>query len=145
MENGTFWGDGFPKQIELSEAFLRLGKKQYDIHCFICHGKSGDGKGVLAIRTDTPKAAYGIANIANFLDAAYSNPENVAYRPAGSIFDTITNGKGLMGRYGDKLNVQERWAIIAYIRSLALSKAAPLSDPAVKQAWDAAVAAGLVK
>lgn len=140
VENGTVWGDGFPKEVEINEAFIRLGQKQYNIHCFICHGKSGNGKGALALRTDSPNAAYGIANIANFLDPMYNDTNNAGYRPAGVAFDMISNGRGLMGRYGDKLNLQERWAIIAYIRSLALSKSAPLSDPTVKQAWDAASA-----
>lgn len=145
MENGTFWGDGFPEGVEVNEAFVRRGQQVYEIHCFICHGKSGNGKGVLALRQDTPKAAYGIANIANFTAEMFTDKANAAYKPAGSVFNTITHGQGLMGRYGDKINVPDRWAVIAYLRTLALSRSAPLSDPAVAKAWDAAKQAGKAK
>jgi hypothetical protein len=33
-------------------------------------------------------------------------------------FDTITNGRGLMGSYGANIPVRDRWAIVAYIRAL---------------------------
>ena len=145
VENGTYWGDGFPDGVTINEAFIRRGQQVYDIHCYICHGKSGNGKGVLAIRQDTPKAAYGIANIANFLDGVFTDKANPAYKPAGSIFNTITHGQGLMGRYGDKINVPDRWAVIAYLRTLALSRNAPLSDPNVAKAWEAAKTAGKAK
>jgi prepilin-type processing-associated H-X9-DG protein len=145
MENGTFWGDGFPDGLTINEAFLRRGQQVYNIHCAVCHGKSGNGKGVLALRQDTPNAAYGIANIANFLDPVFTDKTNAAYKPAGSIFNTITYGQGLMGRYGDKINVPDRWATIAYIRSMALSRNAPLSDASVSKAVEAAKAAGHIK
>ena len=57
----------------------------------------------------------------------------------------ITYGQGLMGRYGDKINVPDRWAVIAYVRTFGLSRSAPLSDPAVAKAWDAAKQAGKAK
>lgn len=145
VENGTYWGDGFPEGLEINEAFIRRGEQVYQIHCAVCHGKSGNGKGVLAMRQDTPNAAYGIANIANFLDAPFTDKTNGAYRPAGSIFNTITHGQGLMGRYGDKINVPDRWATIAYLRTLAISRSAPLSDPNVAKAWEAAKQSGKAK
>jgi mono/diheme cytochrome c family protein len=153
MENGTHWGDGYPSEINVDEAFLRRGKELYDVHCFICHGVSGNGKGMLAMiqipddpkHPDKLKANWGIANVANFYDARFTDPANPAYAPTGSIYDTVTNGKGLMGKYGNNLNVIERWAVVAYIKSLPLSRSAPLTDPKVKAAWDAAVAAGKAK
>lgn len=145
LDGGKYWGDGFPEGVEVTEAFIRRGHQVYNIHCAVCHGKSGNGKGVLGMRQDTPKANYGIANIANFLDAPFTDPANAAYRPAGSIFNSITNGQGLMGRYGDKINVPDRWAVIAYMRTLGLSRSAPLSDPSVAKAWESAKAAGKAK
>jgi mono/diheme cytochrome c family protein len=141
MEKGMVWGDGFPDEVKVDEVFLRRGQISYDINCAVCHGKSGNGKGVLSIRQDTPAANYGIANIANFLDAPFTDKANAAYKPNGSVFDTITNGKGLMGRYGNNISVPDRWAIIAYIRAMGLAQNAPVSNPAVKQAWDAQQAA----
>ena len=150
MENGTRYGDGFPEQVKVDEALLRLGQERYNIHCFICHGKSGNGKGMLSLMQipDDPmnpekvKASWGIANIANFHDARFSDTAAVNYASNGSIFSTITNGFGLMGRYGDKINVHERWAIVAYVRTLILSRKAPLSDPKVKELWESALASG---
>ncbi len=35
----------------------------------------------------------------------------------GEIFNTITYGKNLMGAYGPNVTVEDRWAIIAYVRA----------------------------
>lgn len=126
---GDFWGDGFPEQVKVDEAFLRLGEERYNINCAICHGKSGDGKGITA--------QYGIANIANFHTPGFTDPKAADYRANGSIYNTINVGKGLMGAYGASIPVNERWAIVAWVRALSLSRTAPLADPTVKAAWDA--------
>lgn len=125
---GDFYGDGFPEQVVVNEAFLRMGRERYDIYCSRCHAESGNGAGVLA--------NYGVPNIANFHTPPFHDPKDPAYRPNGSFFETITKGKGLMGSYGANLSVQERWAVIAWVRALQLSRSAPLSDPAVSAAWD---------
>ncbi len=111
---GDFYGDGYPEQVKVDEALLRLGKERYDINCAICHGVSGNGAGVTS--------KYGIPNIANFHAPSYINPQDQAYRSNGSIFETITKGKGLMGPYGANVSVKERWAIIAWIRTLAIAR-----------------------
>lgn len=131
---GEFYGDGFPEQFTVDAGILRLGRERYDIHCSRCHGESGNGAGVMA--------QYGIANIANFHAPFFTNPADPTYRPNGSIFETITKGKGLMGSYGANIPVHERWAIVAWIRTLALSRTAPVSDAAVKAVWDAVKPAG---
>jgi hypothetical protein len=48
--------------------------------------------------------------------------------PEGEIFNTLTNGKGLMGYYKDKLTVEDRWAVIAYMRVLQRSQNATVAD-----------------
>jgi Cytochrome C oxidase, cbb3-type, subunit III len=125
---GEFYGDGFPEQVKVDAGLLRLGQERYDIYCSRCHGESGNGAGVLA--------KYGIANIANFHTPPFQDPKDPMYRGNGWIFETITKGKGLMGSYGANVSVHERWAIIAWIRTLQLARTAPVSDPAVKAAWD---------
>lgn len=116
---GDFYGDGLPTEITgdpsvFNTAFLKRGEERYNINCAICHGLSGNGKGVTS--------KYGILTAFNFqqpgsLDAANAG----AYRADGAIFDVITNGKGLMGGYGGNITVRDRWAIVAYIRSLQLA------------------------
>ena len=130
---GDFWGNGMPEEVReedgsISEEFLKRGQQRFNISCAICHGESGDGGGVLG--------KLGIANIANFYLPDFSDPENGSYRSDGSIFNTITHGKGLMGAYGPNITVRDRWAIIAYIRTLQSSAAAakPADKPVEKPA-----------
>ena len=134
---GDFWGDGFPEQVKVDEAFLRLGQERYNISCAICHGTSGNGKGITA--------QYGIANIANFHTPGFTDPKALDYRANGSIYNTIAHGKGLMSGYGASIPVKERWAIVAWVRTMGLSWTAPLSDPLVKEAWTAHQSAAAVK
>lgn len=108
---GDFYGDGLPEQIVADKELLQRGERQYGIYCAVCHGASGNGKGV------TYK--YGILAAFNFQQNGSMDSSNAgAYRPDGAIFDVITNGKGLMGSYGGNLTVRDRWAIAAYIRAL---------------------------
>ena len=59
------------------------------------------------------------------------------YRANGSIYNTINLGKGLMSGYGASIPVKERWAIVAWVRAMQLSRTAPLTDPSVKEVWTA--------
>ncbi len=83
---------------------LQRGRERYTIHCAVCHGAAGDGKGITA--------KYQMVNMANFHD------KRLVLMPDGEIFNTITHGKNLMGAYGPNVSVPDRWAIIAYIRAL---------------------------
>ena len=108
---GDFFGDGMPAQVSVTPALIKRGKERFNINCAICHGLSGNGKGVTS--------KFGILNAFNFHQPGSTDPANAtAYRPDGAIFDTITHGKGLMGSYGANIAVQDRWAIVAYIRTL---------------------------
>lgn len=113
---GDFYGDGLPAEITgdpqvFNADFLKHGEQRYNINCAICHGASGNGKGVTS--------KYGILTAFNFMQAGALDPANAAaYRADGAIFDVITHGKGLMGGYGGNITVRDRWAIVAYIRAL---------------------------
>jgi mono/diheme cytochrome c family protein len=111
---GDFYGDGFPKELDVDQKLLERGQQRYNIYCGVCHGASGNGKGVTS--------RFGIMGAYNFQQEGATDAGNaVAYRSTGSIFDTITNGKGLMGPYGGSIPVRDRWAIVAYIRTLQLA------------------------
>ena len=59
-----------------------------------------------------------------------------AQRPDGNIYDVIVNGKGLMGGYGANLNLRDRWAIVAYVRTLQQRVKMPAADAeAAFNAW----------
>ncbi len=107
---GEYYGDGIPDDVKLDAAFLERGRERYGIHCGICHGKTGDGNGVVKNYMPVP--------IANLHDAKFSDSNSPEYRPDGEIFEVITKGRGLMGSYGANINVRDRWAIIAYLRAL---------------------------
>jgi len=118
---GDYWGDGFPEQVEMNEAFVRRGEERYGIYCVVCHGPSGDGKGVTS--------NFGVLNIANFHLPQFADASNAQYRTNGNIFKTITHGQGLMGAYGANVAVRDRWAIVAYIRALQKKAVKPAAEP----------------
>ncbi len=111
------WATEFP--IPVSNQTMELGRQKFEIFCTICHGAAGDGKGITS--------KYGIL-AANIL------LENFRTMPEGQIFNTITHGKGTMYGYGDKINPEERWAIILYVRALQRAQNATIDDvPADKR------------
>lgn len=94
--------------VKITSELLKRGQDRYTIYCQPCHSAAGDGKGI------TTK--FGMGNVANFHD------ERLIKLTDGEIFQTVSVGKGLMGGYGDKLQVNDRWAVIAYVRTLQLSR-----------------------
>lgn len=119
---GDYWGDGFPEEIEVTPELLARGRDRFDIHCAVCHGTTGDGQGITA--------KYGVPNIANFHLPQFADPAHPDYRTDGSVFDTISNGKGLMGSYGANLTVRDRWAVVAWVRALQKSRVVPQAEVA---------------
>jgi mono/diheme cytochrome c family protein len=128
---GDFFGEGFPKQVAVDQRLLDRGKERFGIYCAVCHGLTGTGQGVVG--------AYWPGGLmpptANLVD------DRVRALPDGQLFWTITNGKGLMGPYNGNVSVDDRWAIVAYLRALQSSSNADPNDPAVKRLLEEAKAA----
>jgi mono/diheme cytochrome c family protein len=104
--------DGSPvasSPIAADEKLLARGHERFAIYCQPCHDERGEGKGVLFQRAKVPTA--------NLLEKRFRE------LPDGAIFDTITNGKGLMPSYAYPIPAHDRWAIIAYVRSLQKAEA----------------------
>jgi mono/diheme cytochrome c family protein len=100
---------------------LERGRDRYSIYCVPCHGPLGDGDGIVVQRGFNPPPSY--------------HSDRLRNAPVGHFFDVITNGYGAMPSYADQVPVDDRWAIIAYIRALQLSQNAPIADvPADAQA-----------
>jgi mono/diheme cytochrome c family protein len=113
---GDFYGDGLPAELGLDQALLERGQQRYRVYCAVCHGESGNGKGTTS--------QFGILTAFNFQQAGNLDAGNAAaYRPAGAIYDVISNGKGLMGPYKGVIPVRDRWAIVAYIRAMQMAAA----------------------
>lgn len=100
--------------FEVTAQFMERGRERYQIACLPCHGPIGDGNGI------TRK--FGMAVLANL------HEPRIVKMPDGELFHVITNGRNLMGGYGPVLSIEERWAVIAYVRALQLSRLASLDD-----------------
>ena len=105
---------GFPPVLTLGEKFMARGKERYTIYCAPCHGALGDGQGITR--------SYGMVTTASYHD------DRIRQMPEGEIFNTITNGKNTMSPYGDKLNPEDLWAVIAYVRALERARQGTVSD-----------------
>ena len=104
--------DVFP--FPMTREILERGRDRFDVFCAPCHGLSGDGDGMIVQR--------GFARPPSF------HMDRLRGAPAGHIFDVITNGLGTMYPYGYRVPPRDRWAIIAYIRALQLSRQASIKD-----------------
>jgi mono/diheme cytochrome c family protein len=95
--------------VPVSRKLLELGRKRFDITCATCHGPLGDGKSIVATQ------------MALRPPPSLQQPLYVA-KPAGYIYEVISKGFGLMASYAAELTVEERWAVVAYLRALQLSQ-----------------------
>jgi len=101
--------DFFP--IQITAADLARGQQRFNIFCSPCHGRVGDGHGMIVSR--------GLRQPPSYHDARLMNA------PVGHFFDVMTNGYGAMYSYASRVPVDDRWRIVAYIRALQLSQNAP--------------------
>lgn len=109
---GDHWGTGIP--LPATAELMQRGGERYAIFCAVCHGASGAGNGVAG--------QYGMAAIASY------HQDRLRTMSDGEIFNTITHGRNTMLGYGGKIPVDDRWAIVAYVRALQLSQHADLAD-----------------
>ena len=99
---------------ELRQAFLQRGRERFNIHCSVCHGRTGTGNGMVVQRGFRKPSSYHIDRLRN--------------APAGYLFDVVTHGFGAMPSFAGRIDVEDRWAIVAYIRALQLSQDGRLED-----------------
>lgn len=112
-KDGEAWATGFPMPVT-ADLIREVGKPKYEIYCTPCHGGTGDGNGVTKARGMVVTPTY--------------HDDRLRDMAEGEIFNTLTNGKGLMGYYKDKLSPEERWAVIAYMRILQRAQNASVDD-----------------
>ncbi len=94
---------------------LGRGQEVFNIHCAACHSKVGDGNAV-------PKRIGAMAVVANLHD------KRIVELTDGELFNTVSHGKGLMQGYAGSMPVRDRWASIAYLRALQLSRLGTVDD-----------------
>jgi cytochrome c553 len=103
----------FPDDLEVlpipvTQDVVSRGRERFEIFCAVCHGLTGNGDGMIVRR--------------GFRRAASFHDDRLRQAPVGHFFDAITNGWGAMPSYAPQISVQDRWAIVAYIRALQLSQ-----------------------
>jgi mono/diheme cytochrome c family protein len=109
---GGVVADRFP--FPVSAAVLDRGQQRFDIFCSPCHGRTGEGNGMIVQRGFKPPPSF--------------HSERLRHAPAGHFFDVMTNGFGVMYDYRSRIVPEDRWAIAAYIRALQLSQHTDASD-----------------
>jgi cytochrome c553 len=93
---------------------LQRGRERFDIYCSVCHGRTGDGNGMIVQRGFPVPPSYHI--------------DRLHQAPVGHFFNVMTNGYGVMYSYAARVDPPDRWAIAAYIRALQLSHNARPED-----------------
>ena len=100
--------------VPLTKALLLRGRERFDIFCSPCHGRTGDGRGMVVRRGFKEPPSYHI--------------DRLRSQAIGYFFDVMTHGFGQMSGYASQVPPADRWAIAAYIRALQLSQHAPLGE-----------------
>lgn len=100
--------------IAVDMATLKWGQERYNIYCAPCHDKTGSGKGVVVSRGLVPPPTY--------------HQDRLRAMPVGELYNVISNGVRTMPAYRHQIPVEDRWAIVAYIRALQRSQFASASD-----------------
>ncbi len=112
---GIVGGSYVPKNpLPLTRDLLAKGHERFDIVCAACHGVRGDGDSEVATNMDLRKPPdLGHPAVRGF--------------PDGRIYQVIEKGYGLMPPFAAVLSVEERWAVVAYLRALQRARETPLS------------------
>lgn len=104
----------------LTEQLLDRGQERFNINCAPCHGRVGDGRGMVVQRGFRQPPSYHI--------------DRLREAPLGHFYDVMTNGFGAMSSYSDQVAPSDRWAIAVYIRALQLSQHASVAEvPSTKR------------
>ena len=100
--------------LKLDQALMDRGEERFRIFCSPCHGLQGDGNGMVAMRGMKHPPTY--------------HQDRLRQVTNGYIYDVITNGFGAMLSYSAQIPPRDRWAIVAYVRALQLSRNAKFSE-----------------
>jgi mono/diheme cytochrome c family protein len=106
--------------VPVDAAVLARGKNRFEIYCTPCHGRRGDGQGMVVQRGYMHPPSY--------------HTDRLRSVPDGYIYDVISHGFGKMSSYAAQVRPLDRWAIVAYVRTLQLSQYSDLAsvDPAIR-------------
>lgn len=115
--------------MEVTRDTLERGRETFNAFCAPCHDRAGTGRGMIVRRGFPQPPSY--------------HQERLRNVPDGHFFDVMTSGFARMPSYASQIPVEDRWAVVAYIRVLQLSQHAPL-DALPEEARQKAHEAGLL-
>lgn len=105
--------------MPITREILEHGRERFQIYCAACHGRTGQGNGLIVQRGFPAPPSYHIERLRN--------------APIGHFYDVMTRGYGVMYPQASRVAPKDRWAIAAYIRALQLSHNATLADVPTEQ------------
>jgi mono/diheme cytochrome c family protein len=109
--------DGKPAEtfpMPITDEVMRRGQERFNVFCSPCHGRTGEGNGMIVQRGFRKPPSY--------------HEDRLRNAPVGYFFDVMSHGFGAMQDYAAQVPVADRWAIAAYIRALQLSQRATVDD-----------------
>jgi mono/diheme cytochrome c family protein len=111
--------------VRVDRALLERGRERFELVCATCHGLLGNGDSEVAENMELrrPPAVF---------------DPRVRELPDGQLFRVISDGYGLMPSYASHLSVEQRWAVVAYVRALALSQDVSLASLSARERQEAA-------
>lgn len=98
--------------MEIDAGLLKRGRERFDIFCSPCHDRAGTGRGIIVER--------------GYKAPPSLHEDRLRQTPSGRLFEVVTKGLGAMPPYADQIPARDRWAIVAYLRALQLSRDVPL-------------------
>ena len=113
------WVKEFP--LPVTDELMRRGREQFNIHCAVCHGRTGAGNGLASLRALELEQG-------TWVPPTSIHADHVRKQPVGQIFNTITHGIRKMPPYGHQIPPEDRWAIVLYMQALQRSQDTTLDD-----------------
>jgi mono/diheme cytochrome c family protein len=112
--------------VEVTPELMKRGRLQFNVYCATCHGRAGDGDGLVSQRAKLLQQGTWLSPTSLHADA-------VRQQPVGKLYNTITNGVRKMPGYGRQIPVLDRWAVVLYVRALQRSQRGSLDDVPVEE------------
>lgn len=100
-------GKGMTNPLPRSQKVLARGQEVFNTYCIACHGPAGEGNGPVAAKMIKPPSL---------------TSEKIRKYADGGIFHVMTRGQNIMPSYAAQILVNDRWAVVHYVRALQRAK-----------------------
>ena len=101
--------------VPITVAELKKGQAKFGTYCTPCHDRVGTGQGIVPTRVPSWQPSnLTEQRVVDFAD--------------GEIFQVISNGRRTMPAYKFQISVEDRWAIISYLRVLQRAAHGSMND-----------------